>query len=283
MRLPLHRVTRWRQYLQTSLFMFDEQFEAILADTPQAREIHYQIRFHVYCLETGYEDPSAYPDCLEKDQWDERSAHFLVRRRDNGDWIGAMRLVLPSAKRLPIESVCVLDPAITASAPAQRIAEVSRLCIVEHYRRRTAEQRVPYEIVDEDPGRRQRMLPFAVEKRSNQRRHGAEIMFSLFCAAAEHSRELGIDHWFFLTSPVLCRIVERYGIPLIPAGESCMHHGERHPYFVDLLRAWGALRGSDVRMPVWLRKRQPLRRYSEISFKNREMRRFRGRRLLPVA
>jgi N-acyl amino acid synthase of PEP-CTERM/exosortase system len=269
--------------LKKSLLMFDEQFEAVLADTPQAREIHYRIRFHVYCLETGYEDPLAYPNGLEQDQWDEHSAHFLVRRRDDGEWIGAMRLVLPGEKQLPIESVCALDPTVSSAAPAQRIAEVSRLCIVEHYRRRTAEQQVPYEIVDADPGRRQHTLPFEVEKRSAQRRHGAEIMFGLFCAAAEYSRELGIDHWFFLTSPVLCRIVERYGVPLIPAGESCLHHGERRPYFVDLLQAWGALRGSDTRMSAWLQQRRPLRRYSEISLNNRGMAKVRVRKLLPVA
>lgn len=283
MRLQPCHVIRWMRCFQKSLLMFDEQFEAVLADTPQAREIHHQIRFHVYCLETGYEDASAYPDGLEQDQWDDRSAHFLVRRRDSGDWIGAMRLVLPGEKCLPIESVCTLDPVISAAAPVQRTAEVSRLCIVEHYRRRTAEQKVPYEIVDEDPGRRQRTLPFSVEKRSAQRRHSAEIMFGLFCAAAEHSRELGIDHWFFLTSPALCRIVERYGVSLVSAGNPCLHNGERHPYFVDLLQAWGALRGADNRMSAWLRKRQPLRRYSEISIKNSGLNRMRARTLLPVA
>lgn len=244
--------------------MFDDRFETVLADTPAARQIHHRIRFLVYCLEMGYEDVSIHPDGLERDEWDEHAAHFLVRRRDNHEWIAAMRLVLPGAYPLPIESVCQLDRTVCRDVPQGRIAEVSRLCIVEQYRRRSREREVPFELVDNDAGRRWQALPVDDEKRVTQRRHGPEIMLGLLLAAAEYSRECNLAHWFFLTSPALCRMIEQYGVPFEAAGAPCQHRGERHPYFVDLTRAWGALWHSDPRMSGWLGRRPPLKRYSEI-------------------
>jgi N-acyl amino acid synthase of PEP-CTERM/exosortase system len=251
--------------LEVTDIMFDDRFEAILADTSQARRIHYRIRFLVYCLETGYEDPAAHPDGLECDQWDESSVHFLVRRRDNGAWIAAMRLVLPGERKLPVESICRLDENVTAGIGAGKVAEVSRLCMVEHYRRRSAEHDMPYEFVDSDPGRRQEALPFAIEKRSGQRRHSSEIMLGLLRAGAEFSRGLGLTHWYFLTTPVLRRIVERYGIPLTPAGQAQPFRGERRPYLVDLSRACDALRSGDARMSTWLESGKALRPYSALT------------------
>jgi N-acyl amino acid synthase of PEP-CTERM/exosortase system len=244
--------------------MFDNRFETVLADTPAARQIHHRIRFLVYCLEMGYENVAAHPDGLERDDWDDRSVHFLVRRRDNHEWIAAMRLVMPGAQPLPIESRCDLDRSVCGEVPRDRIAEVSRLCIVEQYRRRLRERELPYEVVGNDAGRRWQELPVSDDKRVAQRRHGPEIMLGLLLAAAEYSREVGLAHWFFLTTPALCRMIEQYGVPLQLAGAPCQHRGERHPYFVDLTSAWGALWNSDPRMSNWLGRRPPLRRYSEI-------------------
>lgn len=264
--------------------MFDERFEAVLADTPEAKRIHYRIRFLVYCLETGYEDPSAYPDGLECDSWDDDSAHFLVRRREDGAWIAAMRLVLPGPRRLPVESVCALDHSIVDSAPANRVGEVSRLCMINRYRRRFQEQTFPYEVVDEDSGRRRLAVAPQVERRARQRRHGSEIMLGLFRAAADYSRQIGLAHWLFLTSPILCKVVERYGVPLIPAGEPCFYRGERRPYFVNLSRASNALRSGDARMATWFDNRRHVRAYSELTRHERALPDLPGRlMLLPVA
>lgn len=245
--------------------MFDDRFEAVLADTPQARKIHHRIRFLVYCLETGYENAAAHPDGLEKDAWDKSSVQFLVRRRDNGAWIGAMRLVLTKNQQpLPIETICRLEETVVGSLDRRRIAEASRLCMVEHYRRRSAEHDVPYEIVDRDSGRRQQLLPFAIEKRTTQRRHSSEIMLGLLLAAADYSREIGLSHWYFLTSPMLCRILGRYGFHLEPAGDPCRYRGERNPYLVDIRQAYEALKQGDPGISAWLEGRRAFRRYSEI-------------------
>jgi N-acyl amino acid synthase of PEP-CTERM/exosortase system len=82
--------------------MFDERYEVVVACTHVTRRIHHQIRYQVYCVEQGYEDPAQYPDQEEHDAWDEHAVHFLVRERSSGEWIGAMRLIRPLDGVLPI-------------------------------------------------------------------------------------------------------------------------------------------------------------------------------------
>ncbi len=36
--------------------MFDDHFEVFLADTRESKEIHYSIRYQVYCEEMGFEN-----------------------------------------------------------------------------------------------------------------------------------------------------------------------------------------------------------------------------------
>lgn len=257
--------------LGRGLAVFDGRFETVLADTPRAREINHRIRYLVYCLETGYESRARYPDGLERDAWDENAAHFLVRRRDNGEWIAAMRLVLPGAHPLPIESLCALDRRLWAGALRSDVAEVSRLCVVERYRRRSRERQAPFEI-PAGADRRRRTLPVTRDQRARQRRHGPEIMLGLLLAAAAYSQAEGLRHWLFLTSQSLCRMVEQYGVPLQLAGAPCEHRGERHPYVVDLAGALTALWKRDPRLAGWLERRPAVRRYSELTAPSAEAR-----------
>src|SRR3569832_697528 len=78
--------------------MNKEHFEVVLADDECSRRIHYQLRYQVFCLDTGYEDPDAFPDGEEKDEWDQNAVHFLVRERETQQWVAAMRLVIPQDK-----------------------------------------------------------------------------------------------------------------------------------------------------------------------------------------
>lgn len=115
--------------------MFDEHYEAVVADTPAAREIHHRIRFEVYCLENGFEDPANHPDHQERDPWDENSVHFIVRHRASGQWIGALRLIRPVDGVLPVRQVAELDPVASPSGPDGTVWEVSRTCILGDFRR----------------------------------------------------------------------------------------------------------------------------------------------------
>ena len=115
--------------------MFDENYEVIVADTPAARRIHHQIRYQVYCVEHGYEDPGRHPDQEERDEWDAHAVHFLVRERASGEWIGAMRLVKPVNGILPIHRAAKLQPGSGPVEDGGKAWELSRTCILRDYRR----------------------------------------------------------------------------------------------------------------------------------------------------
>ena len=205
--------------------MFDTHFETFLADTAEARKIHYQLRYRVYCLETGYEDASAFPDRLEKDEFDSHSVHFIVRHRMSGQWMAAMRMVLGDKAELPIAEHCELDRFALRSVRGS-VAEVSRLCVVNEFRRRRQERHTPYEI----PWRpRERPFPSpAVD--INERRREPEIMLGLARAARAYSLAHGIDNLWFLAAGSLVRVVRGLGLPLVPVGPECHFRGKRRPY-----------------------------------------------------
>ena len=96
----------------TQMHSFDTNFEVFLADTPGSREIHFNLRYQVYCEEMGFEDKDRFPDQMESDEWDDCAVHFLVRHRYTGQWLAAMRLVYHKDSAFPFEEKSRLDEKI---------------------------------------------------------------------------------------------------------------------------------------------------------------------------
>ena len=117
--------------------MFDKHFEVVLADTEEGKRLHYKIRYQVYCIESGYEDYRAFADGEEKDEWDKHAVHFLVRSKVSREWIAAMRLILPGNKGgHPVFQLCDIDRSVSGKTQGSATAEISRLCIIDSFRRR---------------------------------------------------------------------------------------------------------------------------------------------------
>jgi N-acyl amino acid synthase of PEP-CTERM/exosortase system len=209
--------------------MASKNFEVILADDQWSRQIHYQLRYQVYCLETGYEDPAHFPDGQEKDEWDDDSIHFLVRERGSGQWVAAMRLVLPSAQILPIKQRVAIEPSLLRDR--RHSAEVSRLCMVGHYRRRlqdhimTSGNRFP----DNNSAK------VGVQSGTIKQQRTSEILKVLLKAAVAVSCERAIAYCYMLTTRALAKIAGHVlPMEMQLAGPSCSHRGERYPYLVNV-------------------------------------------------
>ena len=213
--------------------MYNEFFEVFLADSEQARNVNFRLRYQVYCLETGYEDPAAFPNKIESDEFDAKSAHFIVRARATGNWIAAMRLVIGPLADLPISKFTALDyEQLLLHTQTQSLsefgmcAEVSRLCVVSQYRRRTHERNVPHQIPwnpDEED-----------EKSATERRKAPWLMLALLHSARIYSEEQNIPFWFFLTTSALARIIKGLGMKLDQTGVPCEHRGTRYPYVANM-------------------------------------------------
>jgi N-acyl amino acid synthase of PEP-CTERM/exosortase system len=237
--------------------MFDERYEVILADTPESRREHYRLRYRVYCLETGFEDPSHFPNGEERDAHDAHAAHFLVRSRDSGRYLAGLRLVLPQpGSDLPIQNLGILDSGIAGMVERGQVAEVSRVCQV---RRPVLDKAAPgvlaggQEIMDTD-------------------RNQPGTLFALVRAAFFYCLEHDIHHLLFLIRPAMARMIGRMHIPLAPAGTRCEHRGIRYPFCADLYRAAGEMTRDCPALAHQLRYSLAYTRHSELADERRRLR-----------
>lgn len=209
--------------------MFNDYFEIYLADTLESQELHFNIRYKVYCEELGYEDKALFPEQQEIDKWDKHSVHFLLRYKVTGQWVGAVRLVFRDDMTLPMEEVCVVEEINCADGLQNpNLVEVSRLCLLSAIRKRQGEQRssaYPDVLSHNSEVQNQTISPFYSSRKIKQ-----NILFSLLHAAAQYSIDNQINDWYWLGTEALARILRKSGLVIDKMGDACEHRGTRFPY-----------------------------------------------------
>ena len=208
-------------------------FETLVADTPPLLRQAHEIRYAVYCLETGFEDAAAFPDGLERDAFDQRSVHGLLVHRATAQGVGTVRLVLPVKHDLEHSFAvqAVSDhPAFRNStiSPLATTAEVSRFCISRQFRRRATDT-----LYDEAE---------APRARAGDRRGGPLMRLGLIQILVRMSAEHGITHWCALMEPTLLRMLDAMAIRFTRIGPLVDHHGLRQPCVCDIGEALAAVR-----------------------------------------
>lgn len=209
---------------------FDEYFEIIPANTPELQKEVFGLRYQVYCQEVNIPDfePWKFPHELESDEYDARSAHYLMRHRPTGKIAGTVRLILADPddpnRPFPIEVAAaryfdrsVVDP---AKLPRRHVAEISRLVLAKDFRSRKGERRMPY-------GATNNTRASSVRE---DRRHFPHPILGLFVAVYHLSAEYGITHIYAGMEPVLNRLLARFALDLMPIGPLVKYHGARQPY-----------------------------------------------------
>ena len=205
--------------------MFDNHFEVFLADTREGKEINYSIRYQVYCEEMGFENKDDFPLEQEFDEYDNQSSHFIIRHKQSGQWIGAMRLIFNTEKLLPIEQYCVLNETIDKSDLGKSV-ELSRLCLIKEIRRRINDIDPPHGISDD----RNEIEETDKIKLFKNSRINRSIIWGLIYAASKYSYHNDIPNWYFLTTHPLEKVLRKGGLDLLSIGEPCHHRGERYPF-----------------------------------------------------
>lgn len=245
--------------------MYNKYFEVFLADNPEGKEVNYRVRYQVYCLETGYENPADFPDRIESDDVDSRSVHFIVRARATGTWIAAMRLVIGSLDQLPISQFARIEPELLLQNTGANsledfglCAEVSRLCVISQYRRRAHERSVPHQVpwnpnddMDESANQERRKAPW--------------LMLGLLHSARIYSEEQNIPYWFFLAASSLARIIKGLGMKLDRTGPACEHRGIRYPFVANMPGNFDELRTKYPDLAETLSNEPHYRLFSELA------------------
>jgi len=211
--------------------MLGNPFEVLLADTPEAKRIHFNLRYQVYCEETGFEDLSQFPDKMEMDAYDDHSAHFIVRDIESGEWVAAMRLVLQGnvSKKLPVFDHCVVDEKYQASCE-EKTLEISRLCILKNYRGARARTVVDF---PHKSGRPKDGVA-STDVRKSEAKRECIIMLSLVKAASIYGLKHNFKFGVALMSAPLARILRMSGFDINVIGPFTEFRGKRRPYLFNV-------------------------------------------------
>lgn len=228
--------------------IFHSVFNVELATSPQAINEVFEVRYQVYCIDRSFEDPRCFADKREHDAYDSRSAHALIRYRETGHSVAAVRLVMagqqPDQAYLPMEGPCIhrmSERAQQAIAGARRegIAEISRMAVSREFRKRLNEDKTVAGVSAEasycDTTNGKRAVPY--------------ISLGLFNAILRMSVKHGITHWMAVMEPAQLRLLKRFGVEFDHVGPILEYHGLRRPAFT---RAASLLEGIKKRRPdVW--------------------------------
>lgn len=212
--------------------LFNEYFEMLPADSPELKKEVFILRHQIFCLETGFEreegcqvefDQQGQPVYLEIDEYDNRSAHYLIRHRRTGKFAATVRLILPVAENLespfPIELNASLNDPVSEPMIRARLVEVSRFAVSKDFKRRRGEAGTLAGVTDET----------VIYFEHDERRVLPHIIVSIIAAAFHMSWQHGITHWYAVMEPSLLRLLNRIGMVFVPIGPEVEYHGLRRP------------------------------------------------------
>lgn len=208
-------------------------YRALLQAEPASDELArleaFKLRYQIYCLERGYEDPARFPDGREQDHFDGRARHVLVSARHDRRPLGTSRLVLDdgSPGSLPIEqhgSVSIARQLARAREHGgAQLAEVSRLAVTRELPSATQE----LGLVDEN-----------IERLQLRQAH---VTMGLVALLFHQSWKADVTHWVALMAPALLRVMARIGLHLYPIGAVVEHRGLRQPVMARVDDLWAGV------------------------------------------
>jgi N-acyl amino acid synthase of PEP-CTERM/exosortase system len=203
------------------------------AETRADLECIHRLRYQVYVVERGFEQPEDHPGGLEKDEFDAHASHFVCEASD-GAVVGTIRLILPSGRPFPMERHCEIREPVPDDL-LDHVGEISRLAISKSYRRRKGD--TIYGLTDDDAGDTQYL----------DRRQFPVLCLGLLRAGYQESLRHGITFIYAAMEPNLHRLLCAQGIQFLPVGPEVDYHGRRTPHLLRLEELERTLIGGRAR------------------------------------
>lgn len=207
----------------------------------------YALRYQIYCLECHFLEAARYPEGLEMDRYDERSAHFSATNSQN-EVAGTARLVMPVMDDpFPFFDHCPPHPDFERP-PEEESGEVSRLAVKREYRRRAG---------DSLYGINQSHLkgPGAPDEapHGEKRVNAPLLVLGLYRQMYRFSCKHGIRYWYAAMEKGLARVLRIYGFHFTPIGPESDYYGPVTPYLGDLRKLEAELEASNPALMWWFR------------------------------
>lgn len=155
------------------------------------------VRYQIYCLERGFEDPQQYPEGMETDSYDRHAIHLAAIEESTGKVVGCTRIIRDSALGFPLEQHFQLDTPLNY-VDRRCVGEISRLAVTKSHCQE-------FQIV-------------------------SLLLDHLFL----ESGRFGITHWYAAMAKGLPVLLRRRKLLFAKAGPEMDFHGVRAPYVLDL-------------------------------------------------
>lgn len=200
---------------------FNHFFKIKLAKNKLLKQEAFKIRYDVYSRELGWVPENELE--LETDDYDDDSYHCLLEHRRTEVFAGCFRLVIPPVNnpsfKLPFEAH-YLDPAraniVDSSALKDgSFSEVSRLAVLDIFRRRTEEQNIPFILKD---------MSTETVYTEEERRNFPNIALGLYLAAVVLADICNHQGVFVMMEPRLNKRLISFGLPFEQIGEKIESH-----------------------------------------------------------
>lgn len=225
--------------------LYYQYFEvrADVGDEKQWFEEALKLRFQVYCVEHNWEDRDAFPDGMERDEYDSRSLHSLLIHQGTREVAGTVRLIRADAVHpqgsLPIDLLC-REPALADEMviPRARVAEISRFAISKVFRRRAEDVQSPTGVG-----------PDWSEHSPIDQRRLPHMSVGLVAAMIHCSYDHGITHWVAEMEPALLRMYAKLGVHWTHLGPPVEFRGKRQPCYTKLPEMLA--RAQQERPDIW--------------------------------
>ncbi|QQG37216.1 MAG: PEP-CTERM/exosortase system-associated acyltransferase [Micavibrio aeruginosavorus] len=206
--------------------VYSHYFQTVVADTPDLQDAAHRLRYRIYCLENpGYENPDHHHDGRERDDYDNRSIHTLIRHKNSGEYIGVIRVVLPdkadARAQFPFQRA-VDTPRVRVLASQHEFCEISRLGLIKDFRTQSGDSYKNH--IDGMP-----VSTF--------------VILGLVQGALKTSLENKTGNAFFIVEPKLLRALSMMGLSEHEAlGEPVDYHGMRQAFSFNYLRNFERLK-----------------------------------------
>jgi N-acyl amino acid synthase of PEP-CTERM/exosortase system len=196
-------------------------FKQINTNDPRMDDV-YRLRYQVYCLECGFENPEDHPHGLERDAYDNCSSHFCAISVRSGKIVGTVRIIHATSLGLPIQEHGNLKFGIPSECSTDRVGEVSRLAISKNFREREINR-----IVANMNAYADQAMGDHVELRRTLESH---IVSGLYRCLHQYCLDVGITHLYAVMAKGLPRLLKRNHIYWTQIGKEVDYHGLRIPY-----------------------------------------------------
>lgn len=200
-----------------------------------------ELRYQVYCMERAYLDTVAYPSGIESDDYDVHAAHFVALNQQD-ELAGYVRLVRPDAiETFPFQNHCVSLLDGMGLPPASQSAEISRLIVAQHYRRRRGDQLSGVTLTDEQ----------SLSERE-RRVSSPQILLCVYRQMYQYSIRHDIRYWYAAMERYLARALACMHFRFQQIGPYTDYYGPVALFVADLRQLEAELSQSSPLLLAWL-------------------------------